>query len=114
MYGLKPEGLDQTFTHRGETFKIIGLESGKRYAVQTEMIGSGRRSDFTAYAVKEHMGWATRLLPQASRRTNTGAATSPSPQGPQLCTHRCIPCTGSYRTQPNPSRRCPHADRYPG
>jgi hypothetical protein len=55
--GLKPEGLDQTFTSKGRLCKIIGLDRYKRYPVQTEVVGTGARIDFDEDAVRTAMGW---------------------------------------------------------
>ena len=55
--GLKPEGLDQTFTYKNRTYKIVGLDTWKRYPVLTEIVGTDKRSAFTADAIQEAMGW---------------------------------------------------------
>jgi hypothetical protein len=55
--GLKPEGLDATFTYKGRLYKIVGLDTWKRYPVKTEIVGTEKRSDFTAEAIREAMGW---------------------------------------------------------
>jgi hypothetical protein len=55
--GLKPEGLDTTFNYKGKVYRIIGLDKYKQYPVQTEIVGTERRIDFTAEAIREAMGW---------------------------------------------------------
>jgi hypothetical protein len=72
--GLKPEGLDATFTYKTHVYKIVGLDTWKRYPVQTERVGTGERATFTAEAVQEAMGWPKPQLWTAGKPTTAAAA----------------------------------------
>jgi hypothetical protein len=51
-FGLPDDGLGRTFTLRGQTWKIIGLDAGRRrYPVVAEPLAGGKVMLFTAEGV---------------------------------------------------------------